>query len=191
MGFGSKSKFAESLNKESTGGGYFSPSKIATGESARIHVLDEQPFEMWELWCESADGERRTIRFSEDPSPADIEQELQANDLVRGNNKFDGKPETVKEVMAFRCWNYETGSVQIASFTQKSIQRKLLSIGSTEDFQPFTDWDVQLSKKKNNDRIEYDLAAVPRKKGWDRDSAVAEAEKIKLEALLTNENPFA
>ena len=189
MGFGSKSKFSQSSGKES--GGYFSPSKIATGESARFHVLDEQPFEFWELWCESADGERRTIRFSEDPAPADIEEELQANDLVRGNNKFDGKPETVKEVTSFRMWNYETESVQIASFTQKSIRNKLMAIGTTEDYQPFEEWDVQLSKKKNNDRIEYDLAAVPRKKGFDRDAAVAEAKSIKLDALLTNENPFA
>ena len=69
--------------------------------------------------------------------------------------------------------------------------RELLSIASMEDYSDLTQFDFTLGKEGSGLTTEYSLRAVPVKKDLDRKAAMAQADKIKLEALLTNENPFA
>ena len=192
MAFGTNSKF--SGQEESSGNSrdnYFHANKIPVGGDARLHILSSQPLEYYELWCEDSTGKRQTVRFEDDPSPADIEAAL-GDDLVRGMDKFnDGQPEKVKSVMAFACYNHETESVQIAAVNQKTIINQILSVATDEDYQPLTDWDLKIGKRMEGSKTVYDVKAVKMAKGFDRDPEVAKASKINLEALLTGDNPFA
>lgn len=190
--FGTNSKFAKPEESSgSSSGSYFHANKIPLNGEARLHVLSEQPLEYYELWCEDANQKRQTVRFEEDPSPADIEEAL-GETLVRGMDKFnDGQPEKIKSVMAFTVYNYDTESVQIAAVNQKTIINQILSVATDEDYQPLTDWDLKIGKRLEGSKTVYDVKAVKMQKGFDRDPEVAKAKKINLEALLTNENPFA
>ena len=192
MAFGTNSKFSD--QEESSGNSrdnYFHANKIPVNGDARLHVLSDQPLEYYELWCEDSTGKRRTVRFEDDPSPADIEEAL-GDDLVRGMDSYNkGQPEKVKSVMAFVVYNYEKEKIQIAAVNQKTIINQVLSVATDEDYQPFTEWDLKICKRMEGDKTTYDVKGVKLQKGFDRDPEVAKAKKIKLEALLTNENPFA
>jgi hypothetical protein len=67
-------------NKEAVlggaGGGYLNPSKIQAGSQVRFALLAEEPLEFYECWGEATDGSVRPFRFLDDPSPADVEQEM-------------------------------------------------------------------------------------------------------------------
>ena len=188
MGFGSDSKF----NNLSSGGGggYLSPSKIQSGSSARFHILSEEPLEFYETWGETPDGQLKPFRFAEDPSPSDIEEEM-GDTYVRRMNREGTGPEAVKPAMAFTVWDYETSSAKICQFTQKGLIRELLSLASMEDYSDLTQFDFILGKEGSGLTTEYSLRPAPVKKDLDRKAALAQAEKIKLEALLTGDNPFA
>jgi len=188
MGFGSDSKF----NNLSSGGGggYLSPSKIQSGSSARFHILSQEPLEFYETWGETPDGQLKPFRFAEDPSPSDIEEEM-GDTYVRRMNREGTGPEAVKPAMAFTVWDYETSSAKICQFTQKGLIRELLSLASMEDYSDLTQWDFVLGKEGSGLTTEYSLRAAPVKKDLDRDAAVAQGDKVKLEALLTGDNPFA
>ena len=189
MGFGSNSKLSSAVSG-SSGGGYLSPSKIQSGSSARFHILSEEPLEFWETWGETTDGQLKPFRFAEDPSPSDIEEEM-GDTYVRRMNREGTGPEAVKPAMAFTVWEYESQSAKICQFTQKGLIRELLSIASMEDYSDLTQFDFTLGKEGSGLTTEYSLRAVPVKKDLDRKAAMAQADKIKLEALLTGDNPFA
>ena len=188
MGFGSNSKF-DGLSSGS-GGGYLSPSKIQSGSSSRFHILSEEPLEYWTCWGETTDGQVKPFRFAEDPSPSDIEQEMGDTHVRRMNREGTG-PEAVKPEMSFVVWEYESQTAKICSFTQKGLIRELLSLASMEDYSDLTQFDFILGKEGSGLTTEYSLRPAPVKKDLDRKAALAQAEKIKLEALLTGDNPFA
>jgi hypothetical protein len=96
--------------------------------------------------------------------------------------------------VAVPVYNYDSGSVQVFSVTQKSIMKELDSISQMEDFENMLEIDFQLSKKGSGLLTEYTLRPVPRKKGAQEhiDSAwiEAKAEGFDISRLLTGANPF-
>ena len=188
MGFGSNSKLA-SVVSGSNGGGYLSPSKIQSGSSTRFHILSEEPLEYFCCWGESPDGQVKPFRFAEEPTKADVEEEM-GDAYVRRMNREGTGQEPIKPEMSFVVWEYEAQTAKICTFSQKGLIRELLSLASMDDYQPMEDFDFILGKEGSGLTTEYSLRAVPAKKGFDREAALEEAYKIKIEALLTGDNPF-
>jgi hypothetical protein len=91
-------------------------------------------------------------------------------------------------------FNFEAGTVQVLSISQKSILRELDAISQEEDYANLTEWDFTLSKKGAGLTTEYRLRPAPRKKGVDTEVHAAweevKAAGFDLTRLLTGGNPF-
>ena len=94
------------------GGGYLNPSKITPGSSVRFALLDDQPLEFFECWGEDANGNSRPFRFSEDPSPEEITEEM-GPDFSRRMNRDGNGPEKVKFSIAVPVYNYDSEKVEV------------------------------------------------------------------------------
>ena len=191
MGFiSSKNKSAISAG---SGGGYLNPSKIQSGGSVRFALLEDQPLEFFECWGESSEGGVKPFRFSDDPSPEDIDEEM-GPEFTRRMNREGTAPEKVKFAIAVPVYNYESSSVQIMQLSQKSLQNELDDISQMEDYANLLEWDFVLGKEGNGLETRYSLRPVPRKKGT-QDSIEsawtdARAAGFDIGRLLTGENPF-
>ena len=187
------SENASSAVAPGAGGGYLNPSKIQSGSSVRFALLDDNPLEFYEVWGDATDGGVKPFRFSNDPTPDDIEAEL-GSDYTRRLNRDGTAPEAVKFAIAVPVYNHDTSKVQILQLSQKSIIRELDSISQMEDYSNLLEWDFVLGKEGNGLNTEYSLRAVPRKKNTE--STVQEAWKevqaggFDISRLLSGTNPF-
>lgn len=191
MGFLSK-KASASVNAGSSGGGYLSVSKLPDGGSVRFALLSEQPLEGYEAWGANAEGQSKPFRFDFEPTPEDVAAELGEYEPREGR----GGPGTVdvKFFIAAPVFNYDSGSVQVMSLTQKSIIKELDAISQIDEYQDLLAWDFNLSKKGSGLLTEYTLRPIPRKKGSQEhiDAAWIEAKSagFDISRLLTGANPF-
>ena len=191
MGFLSK-KASASVNAGSSGGGYLQVSKLADGGSVRFALLAAQPLEGYEVWASSPEGQSKPFRFDFEPTPEDITQELGDFEPREGR----GGPGTVdiKFFIAAPVYNFDAGSVQVLSLTQKSIIKELDQISQLDDYDDLLAWDFNLSKKGSGLLTEYTLRPVPRKKGSQEhiDAAWIEAKSagFDIARLFTGGNPF-
>jgi len=187
------SQKASSAVAGGTGGGYLNPSKIQSGSSVRFALLSDQPLEFFECWGEAEDGSVKPFRFAEDPSDADIKEEM-GDAYSRRLNREGTAPEGVKFAIAAPVYNFDTEAVQIMQLSQKSIIRELDGISQMEDYANLLEHDFVLGKEGNGLNTEYSLRPVPRKKGSDKaiGGAWAEAKDggFEIGRLLTGENPF-
>jgi hypothetical protein len=173
MGFiSSKNKAAASGG---SGGGYLNPSKIQSGGSVRFALLADQPLEFFECWGETAEGSVKPFRFTEDPSPDDIEAEM-GPDYSRRMNREGTAPEKVKFAIAVPVYNYET------------------DISQMEDYADLLSWDFVMGKEGNGLETRYSLRPVPRKKGSQGTIESAWSDAVSggfdINRILTGENPF-
>jgi len=187
------SQKASSAVAGGTGGGYLNPSKIQSGSSVRFALLSDQPLEFFECWGEAEDGSVKPFRFAEDPSDADIKEEM-GDAYSRRLNREGTAPEGVKFAIAAPVYNFDTEGVQIMQLSQKSIIRELDGISQMEDYANLLEHDFVLGKEGNGLNTEYSLRPVPRKKGSDKaiDDAWTEAKDggFEIGRLLSGENPF-
>ena len=187
------SENASSAVAPGAGGGYLNPSKIQSGSSVRFALLDDNPLEFYEVWGDATDGGVKPFRFSNDPTPDDIEAEL-GSDYTRRLNRDGTAPEAVKFAIAVPVYNHDTSKVQILQLSQKSIIRELDSISQMEDYSNLLEWDFVLGKEGNGLNTEYSLRAVPRKKNTE--PTIQEAWKevqaggFDISRLLSGTNPF-
>ena len=187
------SENASSAVAPGAGGGYLNPSKIQSGSSVRFALLDDNPLEFYEVWGDATDGGVKPFRFSNDPTPDDIEVEL-GSDYTRRLNRDGTAPEAVKFAIAVPVYNHDTSKVQILQLSQKSIIRELDSISQMEDYSNLLEWDFVLGKEGNGLNTEYSLRAVPRKKNTE--PTIQEAWKevqaggFDISRLLSGTNPF-
>tara|TARA_Y100000593_G_scaffold51643_1_gene96994 strand:- start:2475 stop:3059 length:585 start_codon:yes stop_codon:yes gene_type:complete len=187
------SEKASSAVAAGSGGGYLNPSKIQSGTSVRFALLEETPLEFFEVWGEAQDGSVKPFRFTDEPTPEDIETEFGA-DYDRRLNRDGTAPEPAKFAIAVPVYNHDAGSVQVLQISQKSINRELDSISQMEDYANLLEWDFVLGKEGNGLNTEYSLRAVPRKKGsndvlqeaWEE----AQSGGFDIGRLLTGGNPF-
>lgn len=186
------SEQASTAVNTTSGGGYFSPSKIQDGKSVRFALLSDQPLEFYEAWGTAPDGKVKPFRFDFEPTYEDVVTELGDYEPREGR----GGPGTadVKFCCAIPIFNYEAGAVQVMSISQKSILRELDSISLEEDYADLLAWDFTLSKKGSGLKTEYTLRPAPRKKGSDATISAAweetKAAGFQLDRLLTGGNPF-
>jgi len=190
MGFLSKQASARFSNT-STGGGYLQVSKLPDGGSVRFALLSEEPLDFFECWGTSPEG-TKPFRFDYEPTPEDIVAEMGEYQPREGR----GGPGTVdvKPAMAVPVYNFETGSVQVMSLTQKTVVQELQSISLMEDYKEILDWDFIISRKGTGLTTEYKTVPVPRRKGAQEhiDAAWIEAKSngFDISRLLTGGNPF-
>lgn len=191
VAFLSKSASAAVTNN-STGGGYLSPSKLSDGGSVRFALLSEEPLEFYECWGTAPDGSQKPFRFDYEPTPEDISTEL--GDYTPREGRGGPGTADIKFAIAVPVFNYDSGSVQVMSLTQKSILRELDAISQEEDYSDLMAWDFTLSKKGTGLTTEYKLRPAPRKKGSQDhiDSAWDEAKTngFDISRLITGGNPF-
>ena len=192
MGFATKSKLAAVVSGGG-GGGYLNPSKVQAGTSKRFKILSDAPLDSWCVWGEDPSGACKPFRFDHDPSPAEINEKM-GGDYVRRMNREGTAPEAVKPGMSFFVYEYDSSSVMLCEFTQKSLIKELLSIASLEEYENLEEWDFTLGREGSGLATEYSLRAIPAKKGegpaiasaWE----AAQAKGYSLDALLTGDNPF-
>lgn len=190
MGF--LSSTASATVNATSGGAYFSPSKLQDGGSARFALLTDEPLEFHECWGTAPDGSSKPFRFNFDPTYEDVIAEL-GNYTPREGRSGPGTAD-VKFAIAVPIWNYEAGAVQVMQITQKSLLRELDALSQQEDYANLLEWDMTISKKGSGLSTEYRLRPAPRKKGSQDaiDAAWKEAldAGFDLERLLTGGNPF-
>jgi hypothetical protein len=186
------SKTASATVNATAGGNYLSPSKLTDGGSVRFALLSDTPLEFYESWGIAADGSSKPFRFDYEPTFEDVVAEMGTYEPREGR----GGPGTadIKFCIAIPVFNYEAGSVQVMSVSQKSILRELDSISQEEDYTNLLEWDFTLSKKGSGLTTEYKLRPAPRKKGADATIAAAweetKAAGFDIARLLTGGNPF-
>jgi len=190
MGFLSKQASA-SVSSTGTGGGYLQVSKLPDGGSVRFALLSDEPLEFYECWGTSSEG-TKPFRFDHEPTPEEIQLEMGDYEPREGR----GGPGTVdiKFAIAVPVYNFDAGSVQVLSLTQKSILKEIDAISQEEDYEDLLAWDFSLSKKGSGLTTEYKLRPAPRKKGAQEhiDAAWIEAKSngFDISRLLTGGNPF-
>jgi len=190
MGFLSKTASA-SVNATS-GGAYLSPSKLQDGGSVRFALLSDEPLEFYESWGLASDGSSKPFRFDFEPTYEDVIAEM--GDYTPREGRGGPGTADIKFCIAAPIFNFEAGSVQVMSISQKSILRELDAISQEEDYANLLEWDFTLSKKGSGLTTEYKLRPAPRKKGTDA-TLTAAWEEVKaagfdIARLLTGGNPF-
>ena len=190
MGF--LSKTASDAVNTSSGGAYFSPSKLQDGGSIRFALLSDEPLEFFAAWGTNAAGQSKPFRFDYEPTYEDVLAEMGDYEPREGR----GGPGTadVKFCIAAPIFSYEAGTVQVLSIHQKSVLRELDALSQEEDYANLIEWDFTLSKKGSGLNTEYKLRPAPRKKGSDATISAAweeaKAGGFDLSRLLTGGNPF-
>jgi len=191
MAFLSKTASA-TVNSGSSGGGYLNPSKLTDGGSVRFALLADQPLEFFECWGTSAEGQNKPFRFLQEPTYDEVIVEL--GDFAPREGRGGPGTADIKFAIAAPVFNYDAGTVQVMSLTQKSIIKELDAVSQMEDYTDITAIDFTLSKKGSGLTTEYTLRPVPRRKGSQEhiDSAWIESREagFSLERLITGGNPF-
>ena len=190
MGF--LSKTASDAVNSSSGGAYFTPSKLQDGGSIRFALLSDEPLEFFESWGTDAAGKAKPFRFDYEPTYEDVLAEM--GDYTPREGRGGPGTADVKFCIALPIFSYEAGAVQVLSVPQKSILRELDALSQEEDYANLIEWDFTLSKKGSGLNTEYKLRPAPRKKGSDATISAAweeaKAGGFDLSRLLTGGNPF-
>ena len=190
MGFLS-TKASATVNS-SSGGSYLNPSKLTDGGSVRFALLSDTPLEFYESWGSAPDGSSKPFRFAYEPTYEDVITEM-GDYSPREGRGGPGTADT-KFCIAVPVFNYEAGTVQVMSISQKSILRELDAISQEEDYSNLLEWDFTLSKKGSGLTTEYKLRPAPRKKGSDATINAAweeaNAAGFAIERLMVGGNPF-
>ena len=176
------------------GGGYTStPAKIQSGSSVRFALLTDEPLEFYECWGEDQEGKAKPFRFSDDPSPSEVEAEMGPN-YERRLNREGTDVDPAKFAMAAPVFNFETGSVQVMSLTQKGLIREMDKLSQLEDYEDILAWDFVMEKEGAGLNTQYSLRIVPRKKATqqaiDDAWAASRDDGFDIGRLMTGGNPF-
>ena len=175
------------------GGGYLNPSKIQSGSSVRFALLTDEPLEFYECWGEDQEGKAKPFRFSDDPSPSEVEAEMGPN-YERRLNREGTDVDPAKFAMAAPVFNFETGSVQVMSLTQKGLIREMDKLSQLEDYEDILAWDFVMEKEGAGLNTQYSLRIVPRKNATqsaiDDAWAASRDDGFDIGRLMTGGNPF-
>lgn len=143
--------------------------KIEDGEN-RVRILSA-PIIGWEDW--TADKKPLRFPFNEKPrAPLD-----------------PMKP--IKHFWAFVVWNYREEKIQILQISQATVRAPLQALCADEDWGAPYFYDIKIIKKKEGDRVSYQVLSLPHKPTADHIREAFYAKRINLEALFTGEDPFA
>jgi hypothetical protein len=173
-------------------GGYLTASKLGDGESMRVAILSEEPLEYFTVWGENESGTKKPFRFTSEPSPSEIEEEL--GEFKQRMNYEGTELEKPKFGLSFFVFDYADEKVKVFEITQKTLMKELDGISQSEDYEDFAAWDMVFSRTGLKMATEYKILPGPRKKGMQPkiDSVWEEAQGkgFDLQQLLTGGSPF-
>ena len=173
-------------------GGYLTASKLGDGESYRVAILSDESLEYFTVWGENAEGQKKPFRFTDEPAPSEIKEEL--GDWTQRMNYEGTELEKPKFGMSFFVFDYADEKVKVFEINQKTLIAKLDAISQSEDYEDFAAWDMVFSRKGLKMSTEYNVLPGPRKKGSQDliDEAWSEAQSkgYDLQQLLVGGSPF-
>ncbi len=103
--------------------------------------------------------------------------------------KKEGK---VKHFWAMVVWNYKEKKLQIAEFTQATIQEAILALAQNEDWGNPSGYDITINAKDAGTmEVVYTIQPSPHKPIPTEAVEAFESAYINLKALYTSEDPFA
>ena len=142
--------------------------KLKEGEN-KIRILSKpvMGYEMWE------DKVPKRYREEKDCPPS---------------RDSENKP---KHFWAFLVWNYDEEKVQILSVTQVTLQKAIESLSNDEDWGAPFFYDLKIHKSGNTKQTKYSVNPLPHKPLHGFIETEFHASPCNLEALFTNEDPFA
>jgi len=154
-----------------TGGKYLKLSKQA---ECTFRVLGE-PI-MGTVGWKKIDGKDTPIRVP-------IEEAISVNDV--------DDPSNIKYFWAMVVYHNEDKQIKILDITQKTVLKAIKTLASDDDYGDPINYDIKVSKTGEGLDTEYQVTPKPPKK-LDDDIAKAYKEaNINLNALYTNDDPFA
>ena len=176
----------------SNAGGYLTASKLGDGEHFRVSIVSESPLEYWTVWGESDDGQKKPFRFPQEPTPADITQEL--GDFKQRMNYEGTELEKPKFGLSFFVYDHADAKIKIFEITQKTLIGALDKLSQDEDYADIHAHDLKFGRKGLKIATEDSLVPSPRKEGMQAkiDAAWSEAQDkgYDLMKLMNGENPF-
>lgn len=101
-------------------------------------------------------------------------------------------PEDIKHFWAMVVYNYQNKKIQVLEVTQKGIQKTLRALAKDEDWgSPVQKYDVVVTKNGDGMETKYEVLPKPATKMDESIVKQYQDMNIKLEALFTNDDPFA
>ena len=163
------SKRAQEEGKKSSSSGvdrYLNPGKLEDGSSVRFSLLEENALDFYEVWGSLTEdsSKSRPYRFTDDPTPEDIEEAM-AGEATRRLN-FDGTaPDPAKLALAIPVYNYDAEAVQVLQFSQKTLITQLDQISQMDDYKDdLLEWDFVLAREGVKKNTTYSLRTAPKRK---------------------------
>jgi hypothetical protein len=153
---------------ESTGQLFFNANKIPLGKSARIRILSAAPMEGFQIWGQTASGDRKAFRFAECPTAEAIDRAF-GTEYLLGLNSFTNKPDEVDFYVAVAVYDYATEAVKVWQITQKTLMRGIEDIAEQEEYDPIQNWDLNIKREEKS----YAVMPVPPKKEAEKDVLAA------------------
>ena len=194
------SKRAQEEGKKSSSSGvdrYLNPGKLEDGSSVRFCLLEENALDFYEVWGALVEdpNKSRPYRFTDDPTPEDIEEAM-AGEATRRLN-FDGTaPDPAKLALAIPVYNYDAEAVQVLQFSQKTLITQLDQISQMDDYKDdLLEWDFVLAREGVKQHTTYSLRTAPKKKGAQKDKEAAWSEVqeagFDITRLIDGTDPFS
>jgi len=191
MAFGISDTARKAAEGGGKGGGFLGVSKLGDGESYRVAIVSDDPFESWTVWGESGD-KKKPFRFTSEPSAADIEAEL--GDYTQRMSYDGDKLEPPKFSLAFFVFDYSDSQIKVFEIPQKTLIKEIDKLSKDEDYQNLHEWDLKFSRAGLKLDTVYSILPSPRKAGSqkliDATWKVAQDQGADITALLVGGNPF-
>ncbi|MGA1753275.1 MAG: hypothetical protein ACO395_07945 [Pontimonas sp.] len=173
---------------------YLNPGSLNDGETVRFSPVGDASLDFYECWGRNAEGRPKCLRFSEEPTPKELQDRANDEGVALVDQK--GQPTRLKQALAFWVWNYTTSSVQLFQASQVSILETLGALLSDEDVskEPGS-WDFELTRTGTGMETRYTVVLKPGKRKGAVAAEVTAAweeclsEGYNLQALLTGGDP--
>jgi hypothetical protein len=95
-----------------------------------------------------------------------------------------------KHFWACAVWNYEANSVQIWQINQRTIQEAIMNLINDADWGDPREYDLKITRTGDALETKYTVSPKPKKELPEAAKFEFELMNIKLEKLLTGEDPF-
>jgi len=164
--------------------GYVGLSKLDEGKPFRYRFLGAA-ITGYGTWVET-DGKSKPVRWREKPEGDEIPGNLQIN-------KQSGKAADIKRFIAGFVWDYAKERISVLMIDQKTILQELHAAIVDPDFGDPQEYDIKITRTKENSFTKYALKAAPPKAVSSHIEEAYEALLDKgadLEVLFDNGNPF-
>lgn len=144
--------------------------KLQQGDN-KIRILTK-PITGWLDWQTKPDGSKTPVRTKEKQPAIN-----------------PAKPP--KHFWSFAVWDYQEKNIKVMEITQATIQDAIYSLHTSEDWGSPTEYDITIKKTGEKMETKYFVSPTPPKPLLPEISEALSKEKINLEALFDNGDPFA